>query len=211
MLIRGFWHIYATDVGRQIAAAQGNRLHESGLFARTQEILAGVVGPRTMLFDGVRSAYHPEAGLFEGWTLGHLYAAAFEPPMIADPDALVWYIHTKGASWGVESSWREALEACVIDDHACCIEALSDPRVGTCGPLVAHNPFPFYAGNFWWARASYIRRLISPHDFGRWFVSRGSELRYSFEAWIARGLEGSSIEEQDAVIKPYSLWNGSPP
>lgn len=68
-----------------------------------------------------------------------------------EPQALVWYIHNKGARFNapIESveGWRHFLEHYVLTEHAACVSALLD-GYDTCGANFKKLPFPHYAGNF---------------------------------------------------------------
>jgi hypothetical protein len=74
------------------------------------------------------------------------------------------------------------MEETVIDQHERCRLALE--VANTCGPCGQNNPEPFYAGNFWWARSDYIRRLVSPLEWAQQSVARGGCERHSAETWI---------------------------
>ena len=73
-------------------------------------------------------------------------------------------------------------------------------RVASCKSDAEH----FYAGNFWWARASYLlslndSRIFTPQD------------RWSAESWIGTPILRSSVLEPAlgryaCLLQPYILW-----
>lgn len=232
--IIGFHHVYAneTGVGARIADQQHDRLHRSGLLSITDEIRVGVLG----------RVYHPKSGICKVWydqdptkwelftlDLMHTHAKS------TTGEYLYWYIHTKGASYGVNVPWRDKMEVQVIDQHRECISDLihyqPDPdyyapvgyticcgkipdRLGSVGPFLSYNPHPFYAGNFFWTTASHVRRLLNPYDLLAERKSRGlaPELdRFIAEEWITQGIPGRTVEEELLDIKPLSYWNGEQP
>lgn len=102
----------------------------------------------------------------------------------------ILYAHTKGArddsQWN--AFWRRSMTARVVADWRSCAEILAGDH-DTVGchwltPAQHHDPpdwpvnSPFYGGNFWWARASYLRKLPLPL----------TEHRFHAEEWV--GLAG---------------------
>lgn len=205
-MIRGYWHIYATDNGCRIAREQLGRLQGSGLLAATQSLTVGVLGDGDPGLDlpGAVIYRSGNAEEYEDWTLRRIHEDARQD------DFDCWYIHTKGASHpGTDAdAWRNTMEACVIDQWAWCLRQLQD--VGSCGPLLAFNPQPFYAGNFWWSKARHVRTLLSPEELLRERLSQGlaPELRrFIAEEWITQGNLGQTRDEQLAALRPFSFWH----
>jgi hypothetical protein len=87
-------------------------------------------------------------------------------------DFLIWYIHTKGVFSALHNpnvtSWRKMMEHFVIIKHNKCIEAINSPKCDMCGSLVydayeapascTAKAGHFFAGNFFWSKASFIRK-----------------------------------------------------
>jgi len=105
-------------------------------------------------------------------------------------EAAVLYAHTKGArdnsAWNTD--WRRSMTFHTVTSWRHALYLLSDPGIDTVGchwltPEQHHNPpdyivtSPFYGGNFWWAKASYLRELPPVQD----------ERRYQAEEWIGLG------------------------
>ena len=211
MIVKGFFHVLSTEIGRSIATATLSRIMSSGLYEVTDSIHIGEISADerylTSLPAKATATQHTDVTLYEGWTLNQMYRDA----QTVD-EAFYWYIHTKGASHKTEeaaASWRNAMSACVIDDYAWCISQLSEPEVCSCGPLLAFNPHPFYAGNFWWTKASYVRQLASPDELIQERLGRGLNpdlVRFVHEEWITQGIPGHSVEQELSRLRAYSRW-----
>lgn len=104
-----------------------------------------------------------------------------------DEDQIL-YIHTKGVSnpgWGGYDTWREYMTWGCIERWKDCLKELETHD--TCGVLLLDKckkwarkcgANKFYAGNFWWARGDYIRKLAMPEC---------SPNRWLAEGWIMTG------------------------
>jgi hypothetical protein len=120
----------------------------------------------------------------------------------------VMYLHLKGLSkFGdpYRDSWRQYMDYWQIERWEDCVAVL-DQNYETAGinyndqPNVQNHSWPHYSGNFWWARASYIRRLTPLNDpktvvpgtpskllyfpDGRGIPLDPGNYRYENEAWI---------------------------
>lgn len=178
-MISGFMHVLGNERGQQIVLEQIARLKRSGLWDRSDRVYIGSVGAEVWLpSDPKIEHFHDHnPSLFETFTLSRLF------DVCQAGDCACWYIHTKGASWtAVDPRWRHHMEASVIDGHQECVAALA--AANTCGPVGINNPEPLYAGNFWWARADYVRSLIPPKEWSDQTVARGGDARMSAETWI---------------------------
>lgn len=79
-----------------------------------------------------------------------------------DPNAKILYFHSKGVTHFNRSTeqaarlWRRYMEYFVIEHWEDCVDALDE--VDLCGVdwTISTSGLPFFAGNFWWARAQYI-------------------------------------------------------
>ena len=100
-----------------------------------------------------------------------------------------WYIHTKGASRPNEKNvyyWRKYMEYFVVEKYRDCVAALDEYEA--CGTdwlpsdkerfakgwgISKKKPVPnIFAGNFWWARSDYIRKIdTKPLIEGDYFAS----------------------------------------
>lgn len=177
--IYGVYHIFCAEGWEQLVPLQLDRLRRSGLAAQTKTLLVSIiyrqeedlVKLREML-EGIRyeiATSTTEAHQFEYPALDIVYRKAQEE------DCLIYYFHTKGVSYhGTQQTdrhwlyfkkkveaWREVMEYYNIDKWQVAANVLSD-GYDTYGCL-RYPPRPatytMYAGNFWWARASYLRSL----------------------------------------------------
>jgi len=77
-------------------------------------------------------------------------------------------------NWGILEKWRE------------CVASLKE--YDTTGPCYRKNPFPHYAGNFWWSKSSHIRKLHDPIDRTWWYNLKNANDTYadrlSDEMWV---------------------------
>jgi orotate phosphoribosyltransferase len=176
--VLGFYHVATLGDYRAVVAEQLAALESSGLLKATTRLRVFVAGdgPLPELPEGaevVRLAEPIERG--EVPTLRALRAAA-----IAEPTALVYYLHTKGVSYPAGDPrrvnvalWRRYMEHFVVRRWKSAVEALGrhdlygvewvEPgeeytRTWGGGKHVCPGKGHF-AGNFWWARADYLATL----------------------------------------------------
>ena len=95
----------------------------------------------------------------------------------------IGYFHTKGAAivdeW--QDAWRRSMFLSLVTEWEQCIPWLEEyDTVGDHWLLPSAGMpqrYPFYGGNCWWARRSYLERLNRPE----------TTTRYDAEAWIGSG------------------------
>jgi len=105
----------------------------------------------------------------------------------------VCFMTHKGASHGPggHQNWRKYMQYWNIEKWKECVEKL-DEGYDTCGAAYLNNPpYPFYAGNFFWAKASYLRkckRLKTPEEnnFKPQFEGQPHH-RFDLECWHGSG------------------------
>jgi len=90
-------------------------------------------------------------------------------------DTPVLYAHTKGAAFPspLNDAWRRSMTRYVVGEWRTCVRLLEDhDAVGTHWLTKEQFPgligIPFFGGNFWWARADYLRRLPPVPLNSRW-------------------------------------------
>lgn len=194
-VIRHFYHVYAggawaEPVTEHIAALRAACLAPAmtiGLIGPAQDrrIAKDAIGGRLAPLLLPEVDWIEQDSGFEELTL----AAVRQWAAAAPADAVVLYAHTKGAYHpdGGNAEWRRSMTRHVVGDWDSCLRLLEDGH-DTVGchwltPERHHRPpthpvvSPFYGGNFWWARASYIRRLpaVATSD------------RFAAEQWIGLG------------------------
>lgn len=199
MNIFGFFHIYnhpkcgTADIVRELIES----LDESGLKKATQKIYACVLGKTNEIVDKLLEENNievlerdPNRLRFEFITLNHLreFCRSTEPSRI-------WYIHSKGSgncksktvihdpkdNWRYFARWR--LTYNIILHWKEFHDALKEnevsgsrlQRIDRIKKVVVAGKKSYilkYAGNFWWARSDYVKKLpllprqARPH-FGR--------------------------------------------
>lgn len=152
------------------------------------------IPPATWVRSGVITRY-------EFPTLFLLWAHAQRAPTIK-----ILYLHTKGASrepsqkW---NHWRDYLLWGVVENWELCLERINEEEdmVGVdWAPGIdlekwgVTNPRTngFWAGNFWWAKASYIMTLPDP-------LTLPIGNRYYAEGWVGLGENFKTASLQDSA------------
>jgi len=207
--IIGAYHVATFPGWETIVVPQCARLRTSGLLARTEEVLVGIVGEPEPAGSTIERLLDGKARVrtcgpvtnYEFVTLQLLYEAALSQ------ECHCWYIHTKGVSnlHEAASAYRKQMEGVVIDKHLTCSDLLKD--YDACGPSWRVTGFglhrPHFSGNFWWARGSYLRTLPPPN--------RLNVLdRFEAEFWIGKN-DHAEIFEIPLPSSPFdkpSAWVG---
>lgn len=183
MNIKGFYHICLANEWVEIVIDQIGKIISSGLYEKSDEINIGCCGNSkglAYLKDILKPytkckivVYKEKIEVFEIPTLQFLQdlcqnsnAPAWTPNMDSSAgDFLVWYIHSKGAISG-HKNWRVEMDELIINQHDTCIQLLEESAdLGCCGPRLRCDGFHHnlvkchFSGNFWWAKASYIKIL----------------------------------------------------
>ena len=158
--LRHFYHVWAAGQYREAVAEHGAAMRaacldvvpEVGIVGTTSEITRAVawLGVHLGAFRLVTTA---ESG-FEDVTLSALRRAA----RLAEPDTAFLYAHTKGAMSGSPRSavWRREMTDVCVGLWEDCTFALFTVDAAGCRWMGDRRIF---AGNFWWARAGYLRSL----------------------------------------------------
>ncbi len=182
--VRHYYHVFAAGSWQRPAAEHIAALADAHLRADT---VVGLVGPR----DARRAARRAirrgaaEAGLRApvrwveadtGWEQVTLQQIHFDVHRIPGQFAVL-YAHTKGAhnATAVNDAWRRAMTRHVVTGWEHCLQLLTDGHDTAGCHWVSKGEESFYGGNFWWATASYLRRLPPP----------GRENRWQAETWVS--------------------------
>ena len=207
-----FYHIWSpaqTQLWQFIVDEQLKRLYRHGIHVHA-DMYCAISGPLAeriadyvRLYDWIHILeVSPDDQEYEGLTLKKLY----EHVLTEKEKQAVMYFHTKGISHmsghsslckvpGINNdrmfksvnSWRHQMEWGVIDQWREALEKLNDHHVA--GVNYCINPWPHMSGNFWWARADYVRTLAHPtlghyqQDPGDFGVIE----RMKYEKWIGTG------------------------
>jgi hypothetical protein len=174
-----FYHVYADGAWRKPLGLHLAALKHTGLLHSLSGFYVGIVGKEENRED-VKEVI-PATLIAEedkGWeqvTLEVLHDFA------AWNDGKIFYAHSKGA-WNdtdLSKAWRESMTYDCIVRWRECVNALD--LSDAAGPFWLKSNEPehrehdyFFAGNYWWANASYIRRLPPVKN----------DTRYQAEGWI---------------------------
>jgi hypothetical protein len=185
MPIVGYYHICAINNYHSIVQDQITALKRSGLFDATDHINVVLLSPR---HENIPELTDPKFRLRHVSSNLNLFERAILNLMRQDCQNAqqkkqvnyVWYIHSKGVSNKHQTdhlkthirTWRKSMEAVVVWNWESCVKKLSQENYDTCGVYYTNrivNKY-HYAGNFWWARASYIAKLpplnvVAPSNF----------------------------------------------
>jgi hypothetical protein len=208
MKIAIFYHIAQMGMGAFIYQQQIHRLYASGLMEAADYIHFGVNGDQELFNVPAKAkiVYNSK----EYWNTEKQTLLDLKNFCKENEDYKVLYFHTKGATKDelYVQSWRLMMEYFTIDKWKECIEYLVDfttvgiqmCRVGPTffpdGSVVEENPTIVYAGNFWWANASYINTLKSKY--------LDDNCRYAVEKWIG---DSDSSRPKDLYTHPEFYKN----
>jgi hypothetical protein len=199
-----YYHLYSQGYWMDAWEEHIKKVQDSGLYDRLESIKVGMVGAQinrdeaaeiVKVYDKVEIA----ASLPGGWeqeTLDVIYNDIHS----SEEETYVLYAHTKGSAYRSPISvwWRRDMNKHTIGRWQESIALLDDeydatgiywrtmPMLGKRSPVM----HPHFSGNFWWAKASYLRTLGKP--------VRGN--RYDAEAWIGYNVN----------IKQFDLYPGAP-
>ena len=203
--IRVYMHVNDMPGAWNVLEGQMNRMAESGLLDVAERVVLCTNGTPSN-FDAAKTALSE----FDNVEFVHVSDTyqKFEYPTLhklkqdcdsAEEDFYICYLHLKGLTRPNDANvqdWRDYMEHWNIDKWKDCVEALDD-ECDTVGTNFIESPWPHYSGNFWWSRASYIKRLDSlvdpdnlswgqPSRYINAILDRGN-FRYEHEAWIGNG------------------------
>lgn len=166
------WHFYHLHAGGSWLPAVSGHVEAVKAAGLPGRMLVGLVGPAhrrsevAAFLDGHlgAGAWEPVAEAGEGFeqvTLTALRSWVHDHP----GEAAVLYAHTKGAhnSNGYQDIWRQSMTARLVGGWLHCVDLLSEHDTVGCHWTLPEQRLadtaPCFAGNFWWARASYLRSL----------------------------------------------------
>lgn len=118
----------------------------------------------------------------------------------------------KGMSHSAEGhhNWRKYMQYWTVDKWKECVEKLDEGYELVGSPWLDNPPYPFMAGTFFWAKASYLRRcrkLLSPaaNDFKPQFEGQPHH-RFDLECWPGSG----NPKAYDMNPGEDNRWYGAP-
>lgn len=185
-----------------VVTGQMIRLNNCGLADAASEIIIGINGgnesydvaklvmpwkARIVCHGLENKCENPTIVLMEQWLKANL------------TEAHVLYFHAKGSSHDPASEygafdgrWRECMMFNCVDNWRRCVADLAHFETVGCHWLTGQgwdHSQHYYAGTFFWARASYLRTLPSIMDRERIKMSGLGALdsRYEAEVWLGNG------------------------
>jgi len=188
--VRHFYHVWAAGAWAAPAVEHMTALAGAGFCGQVTVGLVGPPGDRTNARRRLAPLVPDLGGTLVEWVdcdegSEQVTLTALRAWVHANPDDVpVLYAHTKGArdqsTWN--TNWRRSMTEHVVTDWRRCVSLLA-AGYDTVGchwirpgdhDCPHETTSPFYGGNFWWANASYLRRLPP--------VANAS--RFDAEAWI---------------------------
>lgn len=174
---RHYYHVYAAGSWERPAREHIAALADAGLHTDMTIGLVGTDAERHKARDVISEAL-ADAGLpaptrwieaDAGWeqvTLDQIHLDVHHIP----GKYPVLYAHTKGASddTPLSTAWRQAMTREVVGGWQHCTALLADGYDTAGCHWVSFGGPHFYGGNFWWAGATYLRRLPVPDGENRW-------------------------------------------
>jgi hypothetical protein len=174
MPIIGYYHICAINNYHSIIRDQISDIKRSGLYAATDHINVSIVSPHKPFIPELKDPKFriryssQQLHLFERPILNIMREDCLKHKANLQP-MYVWYIHTKGVSGKNQNpkrqayiqQWRKVMQSIVVWNWEACLNKISKANYDTCGMNYTNwvTNMYHYAGNFWWARASYIIKL----------------------------------------------------
>lgn len=181
MILHHAYHLYA-DGNWRTGWLEHVFALSHGLGEKLDTFAVGIVGSpenranavsEVLSVPGVRVVVEADSG-YEQETLDWIDS------FVDDHDGVVLYTHSKGSGYPspVSVSWRRTMTFDAVVNWKQCVDLLSSgvDTVGTTWHPASpsYGPVPYWAGNFWWASASFLRELPPP----------SREHRYGAEGWI---------------------------
>lgn len=186
-------------------------LKKTGLFDAASYMLAGVNGGQESLSIANLAIPKQACTLLHGLQCRNECRTirALETWLPGHEDYYVLYFHAKGITHqsDMRKRWRDCMTINVIDRWRRCVSDLDSgyESVG-CHWMTGDATPPghsIWAGNFWWAKASFLMTLPSIMERDRIHVSGidSVDSRYESEVWIGNG------KRLPKVLDYHPHWN----
>lgn len=186
-------------------AAPDHAINEIKIYVRQKYPFVNILSSRILEGKG------EQENLFEGQTLKEIQTYS------KTNDGYVLYIHSKGMLHAINShqtiptrDWRHYMNYWCIERWKDCIQKLEDDQVDAVSTNWTRDPYPHFAGNFWWATTDYIKTLPNVLDRSLYYDEKFTEKfeghRFCYEVWMAtnspkvRSIHYSAI---DHYYAPY--------
>jgi hypothetical protein len=187
---RVFYHLWADGAWSEPLIEHAAAMRQAGLDRAAASVVVGVVGADANRVAARITASHLLARARvtfveaeTGWEQVTLAAVA-DAAAACDGEAAFLYCHSKGAmdDTPVNAAWRRAMTGALVSGWRRCLDLLDGAETVGCHWLTPEQwpacvSTPFWGGNFWWARASYLARL----------PPLANRHRHDAEAWVGSG------------------------
>lgn len=159
-------HVCNINLGLQILKSMIDYIKNSNLYNLLESINICLVGNTSIfIIENLKKYdkkinfcfYNPNPKLYEYPCLNCLWELS------KDTNCNILYMHTKGANSlndDHENEWRKYLLYFMVDKFQDCLKKINYFGYDTVGCDMIKNVH--YAGNFWWAKSSYIKTLNCP-------------------------------------------------
>jgi hypothetical protein len=190
-MIRIFYHVAAMLDWQSVVAEQWETICSSGLASVAGSIDIGVAGTQADVETVQDITGAANVTIHGPYPLQHYeYPTLRLVRNMTQTGDQVLYLHTKGVSHRGEhrlhaDEWRRYMMWGCVERWAECVEALSDHDMAGVQWTRLGNSYvrlcgakQVWAGNVWWARGDYLRKLPAPAI---------DKNRYLAEGWTAKG------------------------
>lgn len=177
--IYGVYHIYCDNGWQAMVADQIATLKHSGLLERTERLyISCITRNEAEVKEIVKIVDSPKVEVIASYTNPEKFeypALDFIRRKSEEENCLFYYFHTKGITYqALETNdkefvsfkrnieaWRKMMEYFLFDKWRVAVCSLSAgyDTYGSYRLPPPPRPYYLYAGNFWWARSEYIKRL----------------------------------------------------
>jgi hypothetical protein len=206
MKIKVFVHLNDLPGATDVMSEQLTLASESGLLDAADEVIlctngdeSKFAGAKEVMAEFENVTFVHTGNNSKLWEFPTLDLIKQECNAVAEEEFYICYFHLKGLSRPNDTKavdWRTYLNYWTIERWEDNVAKL-DEGMDTVGVDFIEAPWPHYSGNFWWARASYIRKLdplTHPNSlaWGKQSTLIDATLdqgnfRFEHEAWIGSG------------------------
>lgn len=160
---------------------------KSGLLDAVETIFVDCVGTGELPLSNdpkvIITRIHEDMTENEAPTHKHMYEFAKE-----NPEYKLLYIHTKGVGKEINhciEDWIHYMTYFLIERWSTCVDLLDTSSA--VGVDLREDFHLHYSGNFWWARADHLSRLVDPYEFRDQtkYPNKLNSIRHAQEFWVA--------------------------
>lgn len=221
--IIGFWHICMINKYEEIISEQLDLLVRSGLYDKSEYILAGCAGQLCEMvkvkqlfskYPKITVELLPSIKDYEFPTLEYLWNTADK-----GIDFFAFYFHTKGVSHPNHEGgkhWRDYMNYYTLTNWKDNVEKLKE-GYSTCGvKLIPKGSFPLhYSGNFWWVNSTYIKTLPPITSLNKadrfkaemWICSKNPIAATLCQKFVDYNTRGAFIPEKKRIVVHTLAYN----